>query len=299
MSFESYKNGFRDYLILEKGVSGNTLEAYLRDVDKLTFYLQSETLITSLKAITYKDLINFIIWLQQFGLSETSQSRIISGIRAFFSYLSIEELIETNPAELLELPKTKRKLPEVLNPEEIDLMIELIDKSKIEGQRNAAMLEAMYGCGLRVSEVVNLKLSNLHFSEELIKVTGKGSKERLVPIGSKAMNAIKIYVEKVRVFQFVEKGFQDYVFISNRGKSLSRIAVFLFIKEAAGKAGIKKNISPHTFRHSFATHLVEGGADLRAVQEMLGHSSITTTEIYTHIDRIFLTDVINRYHPRA
>ncbi len=299
MSFESYKNGFRDYLTLEKGVSGNTLEAYLRDVDKLTFYLQSETLITSLKAITYKDLINFIIWLQQFGLSETSQSRIISGIRAFFSYLSIEELIETNPAELLELPKTKRKLPEVLSPEEIDLMIELIDKSKIEGQRNTAMLEVMYGCGLRVSEVVNLKLSNLHFSEELIKVKGKGSKDRLVPIGSKAMKAIKIYVEKARVLQNVEKGFQNYVFISNRGKSLSRIAVFLFIKDIALKAGIKKNISPHSFRHSFATHLVEGGADLRAVQEMLGHSSITTTEIYTHIDRSFLTDVINRYHPRA
>jgi integrase/recombinase XerD len=299
MNFETYKNGFKDYLMLEKAVSSNTIEAYLRDVDKLFYYLNTESTVQSFVSITYKDLINFVIWLQQFGLSENSQSRIISGIRAFFNYLNVEDIIESNPSELMELPKTKRKLPSVLDPDEIESMINCIDKSKIEGQRNTAIIEVLYGCGLRVSEVINLKLSNLHFSEELIKVVGKGSKERLIPIGSKAMNSIKIYVEKVRVFQSVDKAYQDFVFISNRSKPLSRVAVFLFIKETAIKAGIKKSISPHTFRHSFATHLIEGGADLRAVQEMLGHSSITTTEIYTHIDRSFLAEVISRFHPRA
>ena len=295
--WESYKKGFKAWLQLEKSLSDNSTEAYLRDIDKLTEYLQQKNSLKNPSGLKLKDLQQFIKWVTELGMTASSQARIISGIRSFYKYCSLENISKTDPTTLLEAPKLKRTLPDVLSFGEIEEIIAQIDLSKPEGGRNKAILELMYGCGLRVSEVVNLRVSQLYFDAGFIRVTGKGDKERLVPIGKSAVKYIKIYLKNIRVHVAVKPGNKDIVFLNKRGTKLSRIMIFLVIKELVRKAGIRKTVSPHTFRHSFATHLVEGGADLRAVQEMLGHESITTTEIYTHLDRKFLRKTLENFHP--
>jgi integrase/recombinase XerD len=282
---------------LEKSLSDNSIEAYLRDIDKLTQYLQSAGDLKSPDAIALKDLQSFLHWIASLGLNAASQARILSGIRSFFKYCVIEQIVRQDPTTLLESPRLKRALPDVLSIEEIETIIRQIDHSKPEGHRNHAILETMYSCGLRVSEVVNLRISCLYPELGYIRVIGKGDKERLVPIGDTAIDAIRIYQQLIRTHLDVRPGHEDILFLNRRGSRLSRVMIFLLLKDLAEQAGISKNISPHTFRHSFATHLVEGGADLRAVQEMLGHESITTTEIYTHLDREFLRETLRRYHP--
>jgi integrase/recombinase XerD len=297
LMWEPYKKGFKAYLQLERSLSNNSIEAYLNDVEKLTQYLQANHLLKAPSEVQLKDLQGFIKWIAELGITQTSQSRIISGIRTFYKYCLLEEVSNVDPTTLLEAPKLKRTLPDVLSFEEIEKIIGEIDLSTPEGGRNKAILETMYSCGLRVSEVVNLKISQLYLDVGFIRVVGKGNKERLVPIGSVATKYINIYRQNIRVHIPVQKGEEDILFLNRRGKRLTRVMIFLIIKEMTAKAGIKKNISPHTFRHSFATHLVEGGADLRAVQEMLGHESITTTEIYTHLDREFLRKTLEKFHP--
>lgn len=295
--WDSYKNGFKGYLQLERSLSDHSVEAYLHDIEKLTDYLQ---LIGSTKSpanIELKDLQHFLKWIGELELSQTTQARIISGIRSFYKYCLIEQICVLDPTLLLEAPKTRRKLPDTLSFEEIELVIAQIDQSTTDGGRNKAILETMYSCGLRVSEVINLKISGLYPDLGFIRVTGKGDKERLVPIGRDALKYILIYKNQIRVHQKIQTNFEDILFLNKRGQGLSRVMIFYIIKEMVQKAGIKKIVSPHTFRHSFATHLVEGGADLRAVQEMLGHESITTTEIYTHLDRDYLRDTLQRFHP--
>ncbi|MFN8251733.1 MAG: site-specific tyrosine recombinase XerD [Ferruginibacter sp.] len=293
--WQVYIKGFKAWLQLEKSVSANTVEAYLRDIEKLATYLQDENKPPS--SITLKDLERFVKWIAELGMTPSSQARIISGLRSFFKYCLQEQVIQADPTALLEAPKLKRALPDVLSYDEIEKIIGQNDLSKPEGGRNKAMLETLYSCGLRVSELVDLKLSCLYLDVGFIRVIGKGNKERLVPIGSDAIKYIRIYRDDIRVHITIKKGNEDTLFLNRRGSKLTRVMVFLVIKELAKKAGITKNISPHTFRHSFATHLVEGGADLRAVQEMLGHESITTTEIYTHLDREFLRDTLQQFHP--
>lgn len=295
--WEVYKNGFKFYLQLERSLSDNSVEAYLHDIDKLTQYLLSVNLIKSPAEIELKDLQKFIKWISELGMTATSQARIISGIRGFYHYCLIEEITKTNPSLLLDVPKTRRTLPDILSFNEIEKIIAQINLSTPDGSRNKAILETMYSCGLRVSELINLKMSCLHFDMGFIRVIGKGDKERLVPIGTEAIKYIKIYKENIRVHFPIKIGFEDFLFLNKRGKNLSRVMIFYIIKALTLKAQINKNISPHTFRHSFATHLVEGGADLRAVQEMLGHESITTTEIYTHLDRNFLRNTLQQFHP--
>lgn len=289
---------FKQYLQLEKSLSKNSIEAYTDDLIKLMHYSELFLNNQSPDKFTYKQLVKFIEWVSELGISPASQARVISGIKTFYKFLVLENDIPSSPADLLEGPKLSRKLPVYLNVEEIDKMLSLIDRSKPEGERNLSMLETLYSCGLRVSELVNLKISDLHLNEDYIKVTGKGSKERLVPIGAAGKHLIKNYINQTRIHIPVKKGNEDFVYLNRRGSKLSRVMVFYIIKDLAEKAGIKKKLSPHTFRHSFATHLVEGGADLRAVQEMLGHESITTTEIYTHLDKHYLRDNILSYHPR-
>ncbi len=298
MNWESYIKGFISYLKLERSLSANSVDAYERDVRKFAGYLSSENLHLPPEEITLKHLEGFVKAISALGFDAHSQARIISGLRAFYKYLLMEDLIQMNPTELLSMPKLSRKLPDTLSVAEINLLFDSIDMSTSESVRNRAMLEVLYGCGLRVSELTTLKISNLFLNVDFIKVTGKGNKERLVPIGSQAVKFIKQYKESVRVHAPVQKGEEDILFLNRRGRRLSRMYVFLIIKECAAKTGLKKTISPHTFRHSFATHLIEGGADLRAVQEMLGHSSITTTEIYTHLDRDYLRSTIMQFHPR-
>lgn len=295
--WDTYKKGYKAYLRLEKSLSDHSVEAYLHDVEKLTIYLQISQTLKSPAEIHLTDLQQFVKWVGGLGMTATSQARIISGIRSFYKYCLIEQIIQTDPSTLLEAPKTSRKLPDTLSFEEIELVIAQPDQSTPDGSRNKAILETMYSCGLRVSEVVNLKISGLYLDVGFIRVIGKGDKERLVPIGRDAVKYIKLYKDNIRVHQTIQPGFEDILFLNNRGKNLSRVMIFYIIKQAAKLAGITKNISPHTFRHSFATHLVEGGADLRAVQEMLGHESITTTEIYTHLNRDFLRDTLQRFHP--
>lgn len=295
--WEVYKKGFKAYLQLEKSLSDNSVEAYLRDIDKLTQYLQETSSLKTPDALKLEDLQHFIHWVAQLGMTATSQARIISGIKAFYKYCLLENISRLDPTTLLETPKLKRTLPDVLSFEEIESIINQVDLSKPEGARNKAILETMYSCGLRVSEVVNLKLSQLYTDVGFIRVVGKGDKERLVPIGSSAVHYISIYKNNIRVHLQPKPGSEDILFLNNRGSRLSRVMIFLIIRELVKKAGIKKTVSPHTFRHSFATHLVEGGADLRAVQEMLGHESITTTEIYTHLDREFLKKTLESFHP--
>ena len=295
--WEPYKKGFKAYLQLERSLSDNSVEAYLRDIEKLTQYLQQTNTLKTPSEIKLNDLQHFVKWVGELGMSATSQARIISGIKTFYKYCMIEHISNTDPTTLLEAPKIKKTLPDTLSFEEIENMIEQIDLSKPEGGRNKAILETLYSCGLRVSELVNLKISQLYFDVGFIRVIGKGDKERLVPIGSSAIKYIKIYLKNIRVHIAVKPGNEDIVFLNRRGAKLTRVMVFLITKDLAQKAGIRKSISPHTFRHSFATHLVEGGADLRAVQEMLGHESITTTQIYTHLDREFLRKTLEEFHP--
>jgi len=295
--WEPYKKGFKAYLQLERSLSENSVDAYLGDVEKLTSFLLANEIKKTPSEIELGDLQKFIKWVAELGVTPTSQSRIISGIRTFYKYCLLEDITKVDPTTLLEAPKLKRALPDVLSFDEIESIISQIDLSTAEGTRNKAILETLYSCGLRVSEIVNLKLSQLFLDVGFVRVFGKGNKERLVPIGSSAIKYIGIYRSTVRSHQTIQPGEEDILFLNRRGKRLSRVMVFLIIKDLVNKAGITKNISPHTFRHSFATHLVEGGADLRAVQEMLGHESITTTEIYAHLDREFLRKTLEQFHP--
>ena len=295
--WEGYKKGFKAYLQLEKSLSDNSVEAYLRDVEKLTQFLLQTNTLKNPAEIDLKNLQQFVKWVMELGMSDTSQARIISGMRAFYKFCLLENISTHDPTALLEAPKLKRVLPDTLSFGEIENILSRIDLSKPEGGRNKAMLEMLYSCGLRVSELVNLKISQLYFDVGFIRVLGKGDKERLVPVGSSAVKYVNIYLKKIRVHISVRPGNEDIVFLNRRGSKLTRVMIFLIIKELAKKAGIKKIISPHTFRHSFATHLVEGGANLRAVQEMLGHENITTTQIYTHLDREFLRKTLEQFHP--
>jgi integrase/recombinase XerD len=284
---------------MERSLSDNSVQAYIRDVVKLEQYLKLKNKIIPPAAVTIKDLKDFLKYLNELGLSAYSQARIISGLRGFFNYLLGEDLISSDPAELLEGPRLGRKLPDTLDYHEIEKILSVIDLSTPEGARNRAMLEILYSSGLRVSELVNLKRAGIYQDIGFLRVIGKGNKERLVPIGKEALKYLQIYLNEIRPAQKIQDGFDIYVFLNRRGKPLSRVMVFMVIKEMVARAGIRKSVSPHTFRHSFATHLIEGGADLRAVQEMLGHESITTTEIYTHLDRDYLRQVIREFHPRS
>jgi len=297
-NWNSYYSRFKQYLLLEKSLSKHSISAYEDDLKKLETYSESFLEYQSPDKFSYKQLAQFIEWIASLNFSSPTQARIVSGIKTFYKFLVLENDIKNSPAELLETPKITRKIPVFLSVEEIDKMMGCIDRSAPEGDRNFSMLETLYSCGLRVSELVNLKISNLHLKEDYIKVTGKGNKERLIPIGNSAKKLINNYLKHLRVHSKIKKESEDIVYLNRRGSKLSRVMVFYIIKDLAEKAGIKKKLSPHTFRHSFATHLIEGGADLRAVQEMLGHESITTTEIYTHIDRQFLRDNIMSCHPR-
>ncbi|CAN5235400.1 site-specific tyrosine recombinase XerD [soil metagenome] len=295
--WESYKKGFKNHLRLEKSLSENSVSAYLHDIEKLTQYLILAEKKAAPQDLTLKDLEQFVKYIAELGMTAGSQSRIISGLKGFYKYCLQEQIVAKDPTALLESPKLKRTLPDVLSFEEIESIIQQTKAGTPEGGRNKAMLETLYSCGLRVSELVNLKISCLYLDVGFIRVIGKGDKERLVPIGDSAIKYIDIYKNHIRTHQPVEIGNEDFLFLNRRGKKLSRVMVFLIIKALAKQAGITKNISPHTFRHSFATHLVEGGADLRAVQEMLGHESITTTEIYTHLNREYLRATLQEYHP--
>lgn len=298
MNWSVQTKEFESYLKLEKSLSGNSIEAYQRDVQHLVSFLEFHKMNINPEDVDLLLLEKFIGWVNSMGIHPRSQARMISGIKGFYRFLLLNEYIDTDPTALLESPRLGRKLPTVLGVEEIDLLLGAIDLSKPEGHRNKAMLETLYSCGLRVTELVTLKISNLYFDEGFIKVIGKGDKERLVPVSKKAIREINFYFDKTRNHQKIQKGNENFVFLNRHGRKLTRVMIFTIIKDLAGIAGIKKNISPHTFRHSFATHLVEGGADLRAVQEMLGHESIITTEIYTHLDREYLRDTIIRFHPR-
>jgi len=295
--WDVYKKGFRAYLQLEKSLSENSVEAYVHDVDKFTQFLSVSYKETTPKEVELQHMEMFLQWIGKLGMTSSSQSRIISGLRNFYKYCLQEQISKTDPTALLETPRLAKHLPDVLSFAEIENISGLIDVSTPEGTRNKAIIETLYSCGLRVSELVNLRLSCLYFDVGYIRIIGKGDKERLVPVGSPAIKYINIYRQNIRVHVPVIPGNEDVVFLNRRGRKLSRVMIFMIIKELAKKAGITKNISPHTFRHSFATHLVEGGADLRAVQEMLGHESITTTEIYTHLDREYLRDTLQRFHP--
>jgi len=300
MNWKPTIKGFKNYLQLERSLSVNSIDAYLRDVGKFVQYLELQEIDLQPERVEQNHIEEFLKWVSEIGLNARSQARILSGLKAFYKFLLMEDILDVSPTELLESPKIGRKLPEVLSIEEINEIINAVDLSKSEGERNKAMLETLYSCGLRVSELVNLKLSNLLLDEGFIRVVGKGDKERITPIGSVAAKHIKIYVESKRNhMDNIEKESEDVLFLNRRGKQLTRVMIFTIIKKLAEQTGVTKIVSPHTFRHSFATHLVEGGADLRAVQEMLGHESITTTEIYTHLDREYLRQAILDFHPRA
>lgn len=299
MDWSSTIKGFKAYLKLERSLSPNSVEAYVRDVDKLVQFFEVHGLNVSPEKVEPEHLKGLVKWAAELGMLPTSQARMISGLRAFYKYLLLENIINTDPCDQLDAPKLGRKLPDTLDIQDIDNLIAAIDLSKPEGERNRAILETLFSCGLRVSELVNLKISDLHFNAEFVKVIGKGNKERIVPAGSLVRKRIIEYLDNCRVHIPVKVGEEDIVFLNRRGSRLSRVMVFIMVKDLAQKINLKKSISPHTFRHSFATSLVEGGADLRAVQEMLGHESITTTEIYTHLDREYLRQVITEFHPRA
>ena len=299
MNWDRHIKNFEIHLRLERSLSPNSIEAYLNDINHLRQFLELTKNSVSAERINRETLTEFIHWSAKLGLSASSQARMISGLKAFFRFLLLEDIIEKNPASLISAPKLGRKLPDVLSVEEIDRMIAAIDLSQPQGQRNRAIIETLYGSGLRVSECVDLKISDIFFREEFLKVTGKGNKQRIIPLGGAAARQLKLYIETERRHIATKKGFEDHVFLNNRGSKLSRVMIFIIIRNMAAKAGIRKTISPHTMRHSFATHLVEGGADLRAVQDMLGHESITTTEIYTHLNREYLRENLISYHPRS
>ena len=297
MSWKSLIKGYENYLKIEKSLSSNTVDAYIRDINKMDGFFNNEDSSKKITSISHENFQNYLSQLNEQKINARSQSRVISSIRSFFKYLMIEKIIDNNPSELLENPKTGKKLPEFLTIDEIDLMVSQINRSKSDGERNIAILEVLYGCGLRVTELIELKISEIYWKEGFIRIIGKGNKERLVPLGKIASKHLKIYFNEIRVHQKIDSQFVDHVFINKNGRKLSRVMIFKIIKKLTEKAGIQKNVSPHTLRHSFATHLVEGGADLRAVQEMLGHQSITTTEIYTHLDKNYLKQNILDYHP--
>lgn len=299
MKWEESKKAYENYLKLEKSLSMNSVAAYINDVNKLIDFLDTEYKKLSPEKVKLQHLKSFVEWLNEKGVSPRTQARTISGIKSFYKFMLIEGRIGSDPTSLLESPKIGRKLPDVLSMEEIDNLIEAIELDKSEGQRNKAMLETLYSCGLRVSELVNLKLSNLFFDQGFIKVEGKADKERLVPVSRRAIDEITAYLNGYRKRLKVSRESENILFLNRRGKKLSRVMIFTIIKNLAEKIGLEKKISPHTFRHSFATHLINGGADLRAVQEMLGHESILTTEIYTHLDRDYLKSTINQFHPRS
>ncbi len=294
---ESLK-AFKSYIVLERSFSGNSVEAYLRDVSKLKEYIELKNYAVGPLAVSSQLLTEFIHYLHELGLEASSQARMISGVKAFFKFLMVEDLIDKDPSELIGTPSVHRKIPLVLTYEEIEAMIRTIDHSAPQGMRNRAIIETLYACGLRVSELTQLKLGNLFPEIGFIKVIGKGNKERIVPIGEDAVKYIQLYIEQVRNHLSPVKQAENIIFLNNRGGALSRVMIFYIIKELAGKANITKEVSPHTFRHSFATHLLEGGADLKAIQDLLGHESITTTEIYTHLDKEYLKETVLLFHPR-
>jgi integrase/recombinase XerD len=296
-TWQSYIKEYQNYLRLERGLSKNTIENYTFDIEKLVLFLNQHDIKVSPITISEEIVQQFIYEIAS-KVNARSQSRVISGLKSFFNYLVFEDYRKDTPLELIEVPKTGRKLPDTLATEEIDALISAIDLSTPEGERNRAMLETLYSCGLRVSELVGLKISDLFFEEGFIKITGKGNKQRFVPVGGSTIKYINSYVNLIRVHYAVQKGYEDTLFLNRRGKQLTRAMIFTIIKELALKINLNKTISPHTFRHSFATHLLENGADLRSIQLMLGHESITTTEVYMHLDRKFLSEVLNNYHPR-
>lgn len=296
MKQERLIQNFKTYLRLERSLSDNSVSAYLEDIHKLSVYCDSQQL--KLTDLTYAHLSSFTESLSELGISPRTQARIISGIKSFYKFLLLEKVISEDPTGLLESPKIGRHLPDVLSNNEINDLISHIDLSKPEGQRNKAIIETLYGCGLRVSELINLKISEIFFDEMFIRVIGKGDKQRLVPINNTALKEINLYLNFDRVKLDIKKGHEDFLFLNRRGRQLSRVMIFTIIKNLAEVSGIKKNISPHTFRHSFATELLERGANLRVIQEMLGHSSIMTTEIYTHLDKTLLSQTVNEFHPR-
>ena len=296
MTWEKSIKDFKSYLQIERSLSSNSIDAYIRDVNKLADY--SKQINQKIASIDTNHIRLFLKEIESIGVSARTQSRIISGIKAFYKFLIIEDYIKKNPVELIESPKIGSKIPETLSLFEINKLINSIDLSSKHGERNRTIIETIYSCGLRVSELVNLKISNIDFKEGYLKVIGKGNKERLIPIGGTALKYLKIYLEEIRIHQNIFKGNEDILFLNNRGKKLSRVMIFIILKKLAENSDIRKNISPHTLRHSFATHLIEGGANLRAVQEMLGHESITTTEIYTHLNKEYLRSNIIDFHPR-
>jgi len=297
MIWKGLIKGFADYLRLERSLSANSIEAYTNDILKLHQFILLKQLDINPEEVSYDLLQDFVLYINQLGLNDRSQARIISGIKAFYKFLLMEDMIKDSPASMLEGPKLSRKIPDVLSIDEMQEVLHAIDMSLPHAQRNRAIMETLYACGLRVSELINLKLSNFFYEQAFIKVIGKNDKERIIPIADEAIKHILLYIESERRHIKVQKGFEDYIFLNRRGKSLTRVMIFTLVKKFVQAAGINKTVSPHTFRHSFATHLVEGGADLRAVQEMLGHESITTTEIYTHLDKTFLKETIMLYHP--
>lgn len=299
MTWDNAIESYKTYLILEKSLSSNSVEAYLNDINKLAKYCADEHNIKVPDEVKYDTLKAYLVHVSEIGVTNRTQARCISSIRSFFKFLVFDGQLENNPTRLLEAPKIGRKLPNILTVEEIDAMLNAVEMYKPEGQRNKAIIEMLYSCGLRVSELIDIKLSNINFRMGIVKIEGKGNKERVIPMSKNAKEEIKRYLKVYRDYLDIEKGYEDILFLNKRGTSLSRVMVFNIIKHMAQRAGIKKNVSPHTFRHSFASHLVSGGADLRAVQDMLGHESILTTEIYTHLDNHYLKDTINKYHPRA
>ncbi len=299
MNWAESKKGYETFLRLEKSLSQNSVSAYVNDINKLITFIEEHYPATSPDTVKLVQLRKFVEWMNEKGVSPRTQARTISGIKSYYKFLLIEEVVENDPTTLLESPKIGRKLPDVLTDAEINRLIDSVDLNKPEGLRNKAILETLYCCGLRVSELVSLRVSNLHFEQEFIKISGKGEKERLVPISKRAINEIKKYIVGYRKKMKIDKQSENILFLNRRGKKLSRVMIFTIIKNLAEKIKLEKSISPHTFRHSFASALVQGGADLRAVQEMLGHESILTTEIYTHLDKEFLKETVNKYHPRA
>jgi integrase/recombinase XerD len=299
MNWLESKKGYETFLRIEKSLSPNSVSAYVNDINKLISFVEEFYPNLTPETVKLAQLRKFVEWMNQKGISPRTQARTISGIKSFYKFLLIEEAVENDPTTLVESPRIGRKLPEILTDDEINRLIEAIDDTKAEGLRNKAILETLYSCGLRVSELVDLKLSNLHFEQEFLRIAGKGERERLVPISKRAIEDIKKYLINSRKKLTIEKGFENIVFLNRRGKKLSRVMIFTIIKNLADKIKLEKNISPHTFRHSFASALVQGGADLRTVQEMLGHESILTTEIYTHLDKEYLKDTVNKFHPRS
>jgi integrase/recombinase XerD len=297
MSWNVYIRGYQNYLQIEKSLSKNTVDGYCRDIKKLNNFFNGNDDKKKIEDVNYQDFQNYLSYLNDLKINARSQSRVISSMRSFFKFLILEKIIKENPTELLENPKTGKKLPEFLTIEEIELLVNQIDRSKKEGERNLAIIEVLYGCGLRVTELIELKISEIYWKEGFIRIIGKGNKERLVPLGKIASKHLKIYLNEIRVHQKIKDLFVDHVFINKNGSKISRVMIFKIVKKLTEKAGIQKNISPHSLRHSFATHLVEGGADLRSVQEMLGHQSITTTEVYTHLDKNYLKQAILDHHP--